>query len=91
MIKSCARNLPNLLNSPARISHLCQWESDTVAVHAAGNIYVVDTNNVRVRKILPPGRVVAVAGTGERWCSFDQPDGRVDCGTNFAFGKRREP
>ncbi len=20
-----------------------------------------------------------------------QPDGRVDCGTNFAFGKRREP
>jgi len=22
---------------------------------------------------------------------FDQPDGRVDCGTNFAFGKRREP
>ena len=24
-------------------------------------------------------------------CSFDQPDGRFDCGTNFAFGKRREP
>jgi hypothetical protein len=20
-----------------------------------------------------------------------QPDGRVDCGTNFAFGKQREP
>ena len=32
---------------------------------AAGNVYVVDTNNVRVRKISPNGRVVTVAGTGE--------------------------
>jgi hypothetical protein len=31
----------------------------------------------------------AAAATGHG--SFDQPDGRVDCGTNFAFGKRREP
>lgn len=36
-----------------------------LAVDGAGNVYVVDTNNVRVRKISPDGRVITVAGTGE--------------------------
>jgi hypothetical protein len=36
-----------------------------LAVDRAGNVYVVDTNNVRVRKISPNGTVVTVAGTGE--------------------------
>jgi hypothetical protein len=36
-----------------------------LAVDSAGDVYVVDTNNVRVRKISLNGQVVTVAGTGE--------------------------
>jgi epoxyqueuosine reductase QueG len=37
------------------------------------------------------GQQAAIALDALRASSFDQPDSRVDCGTNFAFGKRREP
>jgi hypothetical protein len=35
-----------------------------VALDAAGNLYVTDTNNARIRKVAPNGTVSTVAGTG---------------------------
>jgi uncharacterized protein (TIGR03437 family) len=35
-----------------------------VAVDAAGNLYIVDTGNVRIRKVTPAGTIATVAGGG---------------------------
>ena len=42
-----------------------------VAVDGAGNLYIVDRSNNRIRKVDPAGTITTVAGTGERGFSGD--------------------
>src|SRR5262249_23022918 len=42
-----------------------------VAADAAGNIYIVDRNNSRVRKVTPDGTISTFAGTGKLGFSGD--------------------
>jgi sugar lactone lactonase YvrE len=42
-----------------------------VAVDAAGNLYIVDTGNSRVRKVSPSGTITTVAGSGTYGFSGD--------------------
>jgi uncharacterized protein (TIGR03437 family) len=42
-----------------------------VAVDAAGNLYIADTSNHRIRKVLPDGTMITVAGTGAAGYSGD--------------------
>lgn len=46
---------------PARFEELSH-----ISVDRAGNIYVADTNNHRVRRIAPDGVITSVAGSGQR-------------------------
>ena len=56
-----------------------------VAVDAAGNLYVADTSNHRVRRIDSAGLVSTIAGTGERGYSGDG-----GAGTAARLGSPRE-
>ena len=40
------------------------WRPSGVAVDAAGNLYIADTNNRRIRKVDPSGTITTLAGTG---------------------------
>src|ERR1017187_2684898 len=42
-----------------------------VAVDAAGNLFIADTFNNRIRKVLANGTIATVAGTGARGFSGD--------------------
>ena len=42
-----------------------------VAVDAAGNLYIADSDNHRVRRVDPGGTITTIAGTGERGYSGD--------------------
>ena len=42
----------------------------SVAVDGAGNLYIADTGNNRVRKVTPGGTITTVAGIGGASCSF---------------------
>jgi DNA-binding beta-propeller fold protein YncE len=71
-----------------------------LAVDAAGNLYIADRGNNRVRKVTTGGRISTVAGTGETGFSGDggqatqarlfDPIGvaAVDVGGNFYIADR---
>jgi DNA-binding beta-propeller fold protein YncE len=41
------------------------WPSGKIAVDGAGNLYIADSGNQRVRRVTPEGRIDTVAGSGE--------------------------
>ncbi|WP_435191224.1 RICIN domain-containing protein [Streptomyces sp. bgisy126] len=56
-------------NGPASSAHL-NWPRE-VAVDGAGNLYIADADNHRVRKVAPDGTITTVAGTGQAAFSGD--------------------
>lgn len=54
---------------PARTSQL--WNPQAVATDSAGNIYIADTNNHRIRKVAADGRISTIAGNGQVGSSGD--------------------
>jgi sugar lactone lactonase YvrE len=57
-----------------------------VAIDAAGNIYVVDSGNNRVRKITPEGEVSTLAGNGEAGFLDDETFGGSSAKFNYPTG-----
>jgi sugar lactone lactonase YvrE len=56
-------------NGPATQAQLKDPEG--LALDAAGNLYIADAHNARVRKVSPEGTITTVAGTGQRGFSGD--------------------
>ncbi len=56
-------------NVPATSSEI--WGPHGVAVDSAGNVYIADVNNSRIRKVAPGGIITTIAGTGTAGYSGD--------------------
>ena len=54
-----------------------------VAVDSSGNVYVADTNNNRIRKITPGGKVTTIAGDGTTTQFYNPADVAVDSSGNL--------
>ena len=61
----------NLLHDGAAAASAQLNNPRDVAVDAAGNIYIADSNNNRIRKVTPAGVISTVAGTGIEGFSGD--------------------
>ena len=60
-----------------------------IAVDSAGNVYIADTLNNRVRRVGPGGTITTVSGTGEAGYSGDGqsgPQARLNLPTGLAIG-----
>ena len=56
-----------------------------MAVDAAGNLYIADENNHRIRRVDPSGIITTIAGTGEEGFSGDGGPA-VEAHLNFPRG-----
>ena len=74
------------------------WNIKSVAVDAAGNVYVVDTDNHRIRKVSPAGVVTTLAGSSQGYADgtgttaqFNYPQGiAVDSAGNVYITDAKE-
>lgn len=63
---------------------------DVVGGNTDGEVYVLDWNNHRVRRVTPDGRIEFVAGNGELGGSLDDPaTGALNHPTNLAWNPAR--
>lgn len=58
---------------PADEAELNQPEG--IAVDGSGNLYISDTDNNRIRKVLPSGTIMTISGTGARGYEGDEGPG----------------
>jgi trimeric autotransporter adhesin len=58
-------NLPGFAGDGGPASKALLYEPEDVALDAAGNLYIADTGNNRIRKVDRQGIISTIAGTGE--------------------------
>src|SRR5207247_4933002 len=72
IITTVAGNGTRILSSDGGPAVLAQLADPSgVVVDAAGNLFIADTNNERVRKVTPDGMITTVAGNGTQGFSGD--------------------
>ncbi|GLC88054.1 cadherin-like beta sandwich domain-containing protein [Lysinibacillus piscis] len=52
-------------------------EPEGITVDSSGNLYIADTDNYRIRKVMPSGRISTIAGTGNYGYSGDGGSGTL--------------
>src|ERR1700680_1358800 len=60
------------------------WDTSGVTVDASGNLFIVDFNNYRIRKVAASGIITTVAGNGTRGFSGD--GGPATSASIYPFG-----
>jgi sugar lactone lactonase YvrE len=71
MISTAAGNGTSFFSSDGGPATLAQIDPDGVAVDAAGDLYICDLSNNRIRRVTPSGIISTVAGSGSQGYSGD--------------------